>query len=169
MHTAILFEHVVVEKQPLPSSLRCALRYSLQDEWTLRDCCGAAVLRETSSTSGTGASAWAAGHEKRLHDFLQQPMDKEVGGRPVVLHHQEPKVLERFQIAANEKILKVHDQKFQCQACNKFFKGPEYVFKHLHRIHTNILDDAREELHQEIARSAFLADPAHPPAHAMTS
>eukprot|EP00435_Cladocopium_sp_Y103_P018278 s3539_g4.t1 len=138
------------------------------DEWTLRDCCGAAVLRETSSTSGSGASAWAAGHEKRLHDFLQQPMDKEVVGRPVVLHHQEPKVLERFQIAANEKILKVHDQKFQCQACNKFFKGPEYVFKHLHRIHTNILDDIREELHQEIARSAFLADPAHPPAHAMT-
>lgn len=141
-----------------------------KDEWTLRDCCGAAALRETPSASGdSGPSVWAVGHEKRIHDFLQQAMDKEIVGRPMVLHHQEPKVLERFQRAANEKILKVHDQKFQCQACSKFFKGPEHVFKHLHRIHTNILDGVREELHQEIARSAFLADPAHPPAHAMTS
>eukprot|EP00435_Cladocopium_sp_Y103_P046263 s2861_g13.t1 len=53
-----------------------------EDEWTLRDCCG------------------AVGHEKRIHDFLQQAMDKEVVGRPVVLHHQEPEVLERLQIVS---------------------------------------------------------------------
>ena len=68
-----------------------------QDEWTLRDCCGAAALRETSSVSDTGPSVWSVGHEKRIHDFLEQVMDKEIAGRPVVLHHQEPKVLERFQ------------------------------------------------------------------------
>ena len=74
------------------------MRYRLQDEWTLRDCCGAAALRETSSASGDdGPSVWGVGHEKRIHDFLQQAMDKEIVGRPVVLHHQEPKVLERFQ------------------------------------------------------------------------
>ena len=80
------------------SALVCTLRYRLQDEWTLRDCCGAAALRETSSASGDdGPSVWGVGHEKRIHDFLQQAMDKEIVGRPVVLHHQEPKVLERFQ------------------------------------------------------------------------
>ena len=64
-----------------------------QDEWTLQ----AAALRETSSVSDTRPSVWAVGHEKRIHDFLEQVMDKEIVGRPMVLHHQEPKVLERFQ------------------------------------------------------------------------
>ena len=57
-----------------------------QDEWTLRDCCGAAALRETSSVSDTGPSVWAVGHKKRIHDFLEQAMDKEIVGRPMVLH-----------------------------------------------------------------------------------
>eukprot|EP00438_Fugacium_kawagutii_P025989 Skav226717 [mRNA] locus=scaffold3811:201936:205151:- [translate_table: standard] len=116
------------------------------DEWTLRDCCGPTAVREESSTADK-ASMWTDGHEKRIQTFLELSLDKE---------------------AASEKILKVHDQKFQCQVCNKFFKGQEYVFKHLHRFHLNILDDIREEFFQEMSQTAFLADPDHPPAHALS-
>ena len=74
---------------------------SLQDEWMLRESCGAGVLREAPSESlTTEGSGWAIAHEKRIHDFLEVAMDKDVVGRPVVLHHQEPKVLERFQTAS---------------------------------------------------------------------
>ena len=68
---------------------------------------------------------------------------------------------------ANEKILKVNEQKFQCQVCSKLFKGQDYVFKHIYRTHPKILDDVRDEQHQEAAQSAFLADPNRPPASAL--
>lgn len=50
----------------------------------------------------------------------------------------------------------------RCQDCGKFFKGPEYVGKHLFRMHTEIMQAVREELHQMMAREAFVADPSHP-------
>eukprot|EP00438_Fugacium_kawagutii_P025988 Skav226716 [mRNA] locus=scaffold3811:197819:199406:- [translate_table: standard] len=157
---------VVPAEMSLPERLKKDLELSAKDEWTLRNCCGSAVVREDSSIADK-ASMWTDGHEKRIQAFLELSLDKEVAGRPTVLHHQESKILERFQ-AASEKILKVHDQKFQCQVCNKFFKGQEYVFKHLHRFHLNILDDIREEFFQEMSQTAFLADPDHPPAHALS-
>ena len=74
---------------------------SLQDEWMLRESCGAGVLRKAPSESlTTEGSGWVIAHEKRIHDFLEVAMDKDVVGRPVVLHHQKPKVLERFQTAS---------------------------------------------------------------------
>lgn len=72
-----------------------------QDEWSLRDSCGAAALRETPTESAKiEGSLWTVGHEKRIKDFLELSEKELALTRPTVLHHQEPRVLERFNVVS---------------------------------------------------------------------
>ncbi|CAK9030051.1 Serrate RNA effector molecule homolog (Arsenite-resistance protein 2 homolog) [Durusdinium trenchii] len=127
-----------------------------ENQWTLRDSCGAAVVREPYYEPVQ--EIWAKGHEKRIKEFLSTTSLI----RPAVLGHADPKVRVRFDQVCREKTVAVTEQKFQCKDCGKFFKGPEYVGKHLFRMHTEIMQAVREELHQMMAREAFVADPSHP-------
>lgn len=133
-----------------------------KDEWTLRDSCGAAVVREPFQQAEGQGDAWVSAHEKRIQDFLATIcLDRPDASL------DEAKILNRFQELCNEKTVTLSEKKFQCQECGKLFKGPDYVCKHVLRVHPKTMEEAREESHLSAARSAFLSDASRPPAGAL--
>ena len=101
-HVVSLFLHSKSNKVALlTKSYSSAQIKRKQDEWSLRDSCGAAALRETPTESAKiEGSLWTIGHEKRIKDFLELSEKELALTRPTVLHHQEPKVLERFDVVS---------------------------------------------------------------------
>lgn len=48
------------------------------------------------------------------------------------------------------------DSKFGCQQCSKYFKGPEFVRKHVRNKHPRLVEDALERAQDETFRRNFL-------------
>jgi len=126
------------------------------DEWNLRKRCGSAVLRDTSTDAPEGE--WAAAHEARLLSFLANPGGK----RPTVPSRDEEPIAGRVAKVQEEQTKQVTEGKFRCLQCGKHFKGPDYVHKHLRKVHTDVLEAVRQKVLEEAAREACLADPGRP-------
>lgn len=47
---------------------------------------------------------------------------------------------------SQQSIIKVEEEKYRCSHCSKAFKGPEYVLKHLHLKHADVVGLVREDL-----------------------
>ena len=128
-----------------------------QDEWSLRDSCGVVAVRDHSHATFAETS-WATSHEKRINDFLATASL----ARPQLVKSSDAEVTERFSSACEEQILQVSADKFRCKVCNKCFKGPAFVRKHILRVHLEMAERVRAELHDEMAEKAFLSDSKRP-------
>ncbi|CAK0798265.1 unnamed protein product [Prorocentrum cordatum] len=128
------------------------------DEWELSERCGAGMVR-TAVGEDAGAVApgpWTEAHEQRLAAFL------ETSGlqQPVPMSSDEQVTLDKKAAELiQEKTKQIAEGKYQCTACSKLFRGPEFVRKHLHKMHMDLFETIQEEIHAEAARKAFLAKP----------
>lgn len=131
-----------------------------KDEWELRDRCGHALLRDGLSGAGQEAAegAWAKAHDERLERFLSEsaapkrPTVKEAGGQAAA----------DALALCQQKTECVTEGKFRCMHCGKYFKGSEYVHKHLHKAHADLFVDLQRAALDKLASAAFLEDPSRP-------
>jgi len=133
------------------------------DEWDLRDRCGATLLREglervSATPPEKVEEVWAASHERRLDNFLSTPRP----ARPAALTESAEPVQSRSVMLCKEKTLQVTEEKFQCRMCGKYFRGPEYVSKHLRKVHVEVFEPLIQDAYVELSHAAFLADPLRP-------
>eukprot|EP00927_Polykrikos_kofoidii_P083418 TRINITY_DN8530_c0_g1_i4.p1 TRINITY_DN8530_c0_g1~~TRINITY_DN8530_c0_g1_i4.p1 ORF type:complete len:1168 (+),score=275.69 TRINITY_DN8530_c0_g1_i4:136-3504(+) len=145
-----------------------------EDEWELFRRCGPALLRDeggeaAGQTGGNGggltSGVWTAAHTKRLTAFLAKPRLE----RPTALSLDEEPLRERCEVVCNESVREAAAGKYQCTRCSKFFRGPEYVVKHVRKMHLNLLEALRQEAHAEAAKVAFLAEEPSSLAVALTA
>jgi len=132
-----------------------------EDEWDLRKRCGTAVLRDGLGGAGMAAAEgeWAKAHDERLQHFfesarLERPRVPEIEG--------DEQLASKAAALCQEKTCQITEGKFRCLECDKNFKGPEYVHKHLRKVHTELFEALRQEACQEAADAAYLADPCRP-------
>lgn len=128
-----------------------------KDEWDLRQRCGNALLRDHAADSVTEGE-WAQKHDQRLEHFLASAaLD-----RPHVLGGDDEPISSKTDAVCSEQTHKISDGKFQCLECKKLFKGPEYVRKHLRKMHAELFEVIRQNAHADVACAAYLADSCRP-------
>jgi len=128
-----------------------------EDEWDLHTRCGSALLRDGSSQV-VAEGEWARAHDERLERFLAEPALV----RPAAPCCDEEPVASRIAALLEEKTQQVAEAKFRCLQCSKHFRGPEYVHKHIRKMHTDVLEAVRQHVHEEAADAAYVADPNRP-------
>ena len=128
-----------------------------QDEWSLRDSCGVVAVRDHSQDA-TLETSWSTSHAKRISEFLATASL----ARPQLVKSSDAEVSECFSGACKEHILQVAEEKFRCKLCNRCFRGPAYVRKHIFRVHLEMAERVRSEFHTKEAEKAFLSDPKRP-------
>ncbi|CAK9012293.1 unnamed protein product [Durusdinium trenchii] len=127
--------------------------YSAQwfkDEWELRERCGTATLRETSTVHPSGGERTRR-HEANIKDFLAKNVSLQ---RPQVILPEDQDFVKHLAQAAEHAMLTM-EQKVQCRLCSKYFKSPDHVRKHLNRSHLDWVEAHRKELHQVMAEKAW--------------
>lgn len=131
-----------------------------EDEWELRRRCGASVLRDnlSSGNSAPPEGEWSEKHQSRIEMFLNTAKLE----RPFAPNPNDEPLKSRLVEQCQAKTLQVTPQKFQCILCKKFFKGPEYVHKHLRKVHADIFEGVRLDFFNEAVCAAYLADPNRP-------
>eukprot|EP00435_Cladocopium_sp_Y103_P068633 s349_g31.t3 len=72
--------------------------------------------------------------------------------RPSVLCYDDPQFQQQLQEAAKLQMNQVMEGKLQCKLCGKYFKGPDYVRKHLTRHHLAWVEALRSEPEAAVAR-----------------
>lgn len=129
-------------------------------EWDLRQRCGAAALRESLSGAGKAAAEgeWAKAHDERLQCFLETAELQ----RPAGLDVDADCLAGPASALSKEKTFKVSEGKFRCLECGKHFKGPEYVHKHLRKVHGNLFEALRRQAWEAAAAAAYLEDKGRP-------
>jgi len=127
------------------------------DAWDLSKRCGAALVRDGGAGESVGEGDWAMAHEGRLRGFLATAEFK----HPSALQSCQEQIASRTELLCKEKTQQAAEGKFRCSVCNKHFKGPEYVHRHLRKAHASLFEAIQQEFHDEAAVSAFLAEPLH--------
>lgn len=132
------------------------------DEWDLSNRCGAVLVRpqpmsDISNTEMKSAGdEWVKTHSSRLENFLSTASLE----HPAVPTADDERLQDRLEAVYAEQMTKITPEKFRCNLCNKCFKGPEYVRKHIRKAHDHIQTSAISELCVELATTAYLAEPA---------
>lgn len=133
-----------------------------EDEWELMRRCGPAVLRPAldaaripaESIGEAAGDKWSAAHSQRLKRFL----GKVRFDRPTALSTDEEPLRSQCKALCEESVKQMAEGKFQCTRCSKFFRGPEFIIKHVRKMHTDLLEALRQGAHAEAALAAFLAE-----------
>lgn len=129
------------------------------DEWDLSQKCGAAVLRDgTSNELSPAEGDWAKAHNNRLEKFLETVQY----GQPFVPTYNDEPIQSRVFALCEEKTKQVSEQKYMCNECGKHFRGRNYVRKHLRKVHADLFEIIRLQVHEEMALAAFRKDKFHP-------
>jgi len=131
-----------------------------KDEWDLKNTCEVAMVRMhvDCAQQAPAEGAWARLHEKRLEAFLASAQLD----RPSMPLMQTEKASEKMSEACSANIDKLEEGKFTCKLCGKLFKGPEFVEKHIRKVHLDIFHPIYEEANQQAAYEAYTADPRKP-------
>lgn len=143
--------------------------YSAQwcgDEWELHRSTGAAVLRAAPVPSmGPKPEAqerlektWIVEHDARLQRFLATARFQPPQLSCEFLKEEE--IL--FRKACEEQTKQWTENKFQCKQCGRFFKGPDYVHKHIRKDHLVFLGLARRKHLEDLAAETYLASTPRP-------
>jgi len=146
--------------------VHCFCFYSCQwcnDEWELRDRCGAVFLRSSPETSVIDAAVaagnkWAQAHDARIQEFLASA-SFEKASLPSV--DEEP-LKDCLAAEIDLKISEVTQEKYQCLICGKYFRNRNYAQKHIKKMHIEVQDSALRKVCNDIVASAYLADPKRP-------
>lgn len=146
------------------------------DGWELCARSGASLLRHTEEQHSNGTPAeppaageWSAAHESRLESFsAAEPALR----HPSVPNCDDEPLRKRCVSIFEESARQLEVGKFQCVHCKKYFKGREYVAKHVVKMHSDLIEAVRREAQTQAARAAFEASPVLPGeerAHAVES
>ena len=129
------------------------------DDWELQRRCGAALLRDTAAAGKAPPppGSWSVRHEDRVERFLGTTAGR--CRRPLVPSAEDEPLRGKRATVMEEATRKLSDGKFQCVHCSKYFKGSEYVAKHVVKMHANLLEVIRSEAHNKAACAAFLSVP----------
>jgi len=127
------------------------------DAWDLSNRCGAALVRDSGTDKSVEEGDWAKAHEERLRSFMATAEFK----RPSALQSCQEQIAVRTELLCKEKTQQAAEAKFRCSMCNKHFKGPEYVYRHLQKAHADLFEAIQQEVHNNAAVRAFLAEPLH--------
>lgn len=135
-----------------------------ENERDLVDRCGMVCLRAPPGEAGeAGAEAqeadakWRAQHNERIQRLLaasgwmpQQPN--------INFSMDQGPLRARWAEQRRASTIDVDVGKYRCARCNKLFKGPEFVEKHLLRVHPEVLAGAQAAAVEDCALGTFLDD-----------
>lgn len=133
------------------------------DEWELKQRHYSAVLRQLrpAKDTFTADSEAVQAHESRIQKFLATAT---FGCHALTRANSEEGTKNEHDTIYETMTKATAPEKFQCDLCKKFFKGAEYVHKHLRVCHPELFAEATFRRHSEAACEAFLDDPCRPSA-----
>jgi len=115
-----------------------------------------AVLPAATLTATAPEAKWAKEHEARIRQLVQK--GREFKRPEVCCSLDEEPLRSRWAKKCEEYTLKVEEAKFRCKICQKLFRGPEFVHKHLRKFHPEPQKKFMDDFNEERMREAFLAD-----------
>jgi len=124
-----------------------------RDAWELRQRCGPLLVRDPVAEPPVEGE-WAEKHDWRLRKFASTITLE----RPRVLGCDDEPVATKCEELVGTLTLRIAEGRFKCGECQKLFKGPEYVRKHVRKAHAHLLEKLRQEAHADAARAAFVEE-----------
>jgi len=86
------------------------------------------------------ATGWVENFEKKIETILTLDLQVASGER---------RADELLEIFYTDKIIKDNPDRFRCELCNKMFKGPVYVKKHISTKHPEKIEEIKEKAREE--------------------
>lgn len=117
--------------------------------------CGAAHVRSNKHGTFSGTSIekeWVTNLDNKIGKRISDPSEVT---RPIG-HDLVEKTLEEF---LDKNVRLIEEDKFACALCNKLFKGPQFVKKHLGLKHPEDIEKTREKALEEQYFQNYLDDP----------
>eukprot|EP00743_Colponemidia_sp_Colp-15_P007137 GILK01007702.1.p1 GENE.GILK01007702.1~~GILK01007702.1.p1 ORF type:complete len:695 (-),score=89.24 GILK01007702.1:132-2216(-) len=103
-------------------------------------------------------------HFQQLADRLDHKIRKRIQTHPVLpspLSDEDPTLLQQIDDFCRDMSQRLEDEKYRCKVpnCNKLFRGPDFVKKHINLKHTENLQELKNKLIEQRMMDAYLADP----------
>lgn len=125
-----------------------------EDERTLTAKCGPIHLRNTSDRVEHASARFEEAYLAVARERLAK------GPREVVSPYEDPRLKQLKQEYVEKKTILVAPSVYQCGACDKKFKTPEFVHKHFFNKHPEILDQKfNGPFFAMLTRENYFADP----------
>jgi len=133
-----------------------------KDERELASRSGVAFLRApwtgapSALVDSEASKAWITGLDERVQKLLASASLKRP--EPCMPIDEEP--LKSLWLAECEASTnKLAEGRFKCVHCPKQFKAPEFLHKHLTRVHPHLLDNCKVKVQDECMKLAFISSP----------